>query len=108
MARSKLLASVIVGAAVGAALSMLDRTTREKTIETTKRVTNTISYYAANREELQQLIQEKVEAAQTLYENATENVEMFAEKIEEVIGSPTTVQSVMSDTKSADSMLEKE
>ena len=30
MGRSKLLASIVVGATVGAALSMLDRTTREK------------------------------------------------------------------------------
>lgn len=37
MGQSKLLASIVAGAAVGAALSMLDRTTRETTIATTKK-----------------------------------------------------------------------
>ena len=108
MGRSKLLASIIVGAAVGGALSMLDRTTREKTIASTKRISETVSYYAANREELQELIQEKVTAAQSLYESASDNVSMLVEKVEEFKELPSTIQNMVSDTKTAFTPSEKE
>ncbi|KOS71545.1 hypothetical protein AEA09_00615 [Lysinibacillus contaminans] len=108
MGQSKLLASIVVGAAVGAALSMLDRTTREKTIASTKRISETVSYYAANREELQELIQEKVTAAQSFYESASENVNMLVEKADEFKEFPSTIQDMISDTKSAFSSSDKE
>ena len=108
MGQSKLLASIIVGAAVGAALSMLDRTTREKTIASTKKITETVSYYAENRAELQELIQEKVTAAQSFYESASNNVSMLVEKADEFKELPSTIQDMISDTKSAFSPTDKE
>lgn len=108
MGQSKLLASIIVGAAVGAALSMFDRTTREKTIVSTKKITETISYYATNRDELQELIQEKVTAAQVFCESASANVNLLVEKADEMKELPSTIQSMISDTKSAFSSLDKE
>lgn len=108
MGQSKLLASIIVGAAVGAALSMLDRTTREKTVASTKRISETVAYYAANRDELQELIQEKVTAAQTFYESASENINMLVDKADEFKELPSTIQDMISDTKSAFSSTDKE
>lgn len=108
MGQSKLLASIIAGAAVGAALSMLDRTTREKTIASTKRISETVAYYAANRDELQELIQEKVTAAQTIYESASANISMLADKADEFKELPSTIQDMISDTKSAFSSTDKE
>jgi len=49
MGQGKLLVSIVAGAAIGAALSMLDRTTREKTIDTTKKMKEAVTYYATNR-----------------------------------------------------------
>lgn len=108
MGQSKLLASIVIGATVGAALSMLDRTTREKTVANTKKVTSAVSYYAANRGELQDLIEEKVLAAQVLCESVTENVNMVAEKVDEFKELPSTIQGMISDTKSAFSSPSKE
>ena len=108
MGRSKLLASIVVGATVGAAISMLDRTTREKTIASTKRISETVSYYAANREELQELIQEKVIATQSLYESASKNVNMLIEKADGFKELPSTIQEMVSDTKTAFSSPDKE
>ncbi|EON74480.1 hypothetical protein [Lysinibacillus sphaericus] len=108
MGQSKLLASIIIGATVGAALSMLDRTTREKTVATTKKATAAVSYYAANRGELQDLIEEKVLAAQVLCESVTDNVNMVAEKVDEFKELPSTIQGMISDTKSAFSSPNKE
>ncbi|MDM5250333.1 MULTISPECIES: YtxH domain-containing protein [unclassified Lysinibacillus] len=108
MGRSKLLASIVVGATVGAALSMLDRTTREKTIATTKKMKEGISYYVANREELQVLVEEKVLAAKVLCESVSENVNTVAEKVEEFKELPSTIEGMINDTKSAFSLPDKE
>lgn len=108
MGKSKLLASIVVGATVGAALSMFDRTTREKTIVSTKRMKETVSYYANNRDELLSLIEEKVSATQALCESASQNVNLIAEKIDEFKELPSTIQDMISDTKSAFSSPNKE
>lgn len=108
MGRSKLLASIVVGATVGAALSMLDRTTREKTIATTKQMKEAITYYAANREELQVLIEEKVLAAKVLCEGVSENVNAIAEKVDEFKELPSTIEGMINDTKAAFALPDKE
>ncbi|GLC90320.1 YtxH domain-containing protein [Lysinibacillus piscis] len=101
MARSKLLVSIVVGATVGAALSMLDRTTREKTVATTKKMKETISYYAEHREELQEVIEQKVSTVKELVDNVTDNVNMITEKVDEFKELPSTIQGMIHDTKSA-------
>ena len=108
MGRSKLLASIVVGATVGAALSMLDRTTREKTIASTKKMKEAISYYAANREELQVLVEEKVLSAKVLCENVSENVNSIIDKVDEFKELPSTIEGMINDTKSAFSLPDKE
>jgi len=108
MGRSKLLASIVVGATVGAALSMFDRVTREKTIASTKKMKEAISYYSANREELQVLVEEKVLAAKVLCENVSENVNSIIDKVDEFKELPYTIEGMIKDTKSAFSLPDKE
>lgn len=108
MGQSKLLVSIVAGAAVGAALSMLDRATREKTIASTKKLKEAISYYAANREELQVLVEEKVLAAKVLCESVSDNVNTIAEKVDEFKDLPSTIQGMIEDTKSAFTLPHKE
>ncbi|MGA3677994.1 YtxH domain-containing protein [Lysinibacillus agricola] len=108
MGRSKLLASIVVGATVGAALSMFDRATREKTIATTKKMKESISYYVANREELQVLVEEKVLAAKVLCESVSENVNTIVEKVDEFKELPSTIEGMINETKSAFSLPDKE
>lgn len=108
MGRSKLLASIVVGATVGAALSMLDRSTREKTIASTKKMKEAISYYAANREELQVLVEEKVLAAKVMCENVSENVNSIIDKVDEFKELPSTIEGMINDTKSAFTLPNKE
>ncbi|MEY9972422.1 gas vesicle protein [Lysinibacillus sp. RC46] len=108
MGRSKLLASIVVGATVGAALSMLDRTTREKTIASTKKMKEAISYYATNREELQVLVEEKVLATKVLCESVSENVNSIIDKVDEFKELPSTIEGMINDTKSAFSLPDKE
>ncbi|SOC00028.1 hypothetical protein SAMN05880501_102310 [Ureibacillus xyleni] len=101
MSESKLLKSVVIGALAGALISMFDRKTREHTIETTKKMKDTVVYYAKNREQLQQLVEEKVDEFQELYEKASENVNLIVNKVEEVKDIPNSIQSIVNDTKQA-------
>ena len=82
MSESKLLKSIAIGAITGAIISMFDRKTREHTIETTKKVKERIEYYAKNRDELQQMIEQKVEEAQKLYENASGNINSIVNRMD--------------------------
>ncbi|MFJ7669334.1 YtxH domain-containing protein [Lysinibacillus sp. NPDC097195] len=108
MGQSKLLASIVIGAAVGAAISMFDRTTRQKTVATTKRMKESVSYYASHRSELQDLLEEKVLAAKVLCDTVSENVNTLAEKVDEFKDFPSTIQGMISDTKSAFTSSDKE
>lgn len=101
MSESKLLKSVVIGALTGALISMFDRKTREHTIETTKKLKDSVVYYAKNREQLQHLVEEKVDEIQELYEKASENVNLIVNKMEEVKEIPNSIQSIVNDTKQA-------
>ena len=50
--KSKLLPFIAIGAVVGAAISMLDKKTRDHTVDTAKKAKETVTYYAENRDEL--------------------------------------------------------
>lgn len=56
-------------------------------------------YYVKNRDELQQVIEQKVEAAQKIYVNASENINAIVSKIEEVKEIPENVQNIVKETK---------
>lgn len=99
MGQSKLLKSMLAGAIIGAALSMLDRKTREHTVNNIKRASETVQYYAAHRDELQQIIEQKVQQVQKLYETTQDNVSFIKDKIGEVKEIPVAVQDIVDETK---------
>ncbi|MDN4495042.1 YtxH domain-containing protein [Ureibacillus aquaedulcis] len=100
MNESKLVKSIVAGAIVGAIVSMFDRKTREHTIEATKKAKDQVVYYAKNREELQQMIEQKVEAAQKIYVNTSENINAIASKLEETKKFPERVPNSYKESKS--------
>lgn len=99
--KSKLLPFIVIGAAVGAVISMLDKQTREHTVDTTRKVKDTVSYYATNTDELQQLIETKVEQAQTFYSSASDNFTSLLAQAEDAQSLPSTIQSLVMETKDA-------
>lgn len=101
MGKSKLVKLTMIGAVVGATISLLDRKTREHTIETIKKMSDTVAYYADNREQLQTLIEEKISTARSIYDNVSENVEMIISAKDELKEVPHTVQELISETKTA-------
>lgn len=99
--KSKLLPFIAVGAVAGAAISLLDRQTREHTIETSRKVKDTVTYYASNTDELQQLIEDKVGQAQSFYSAATENFNSLLTQAEDAKTLSATLQSMVTETKDA-------
>ena len=90
-----------IGAVVGAAISMLDKNTRDHPVETTKKVKETVTYYAENRDELVSLIETKLEQAQTVYSSVNENVQSLMQNGNDLKTLPSTIQSMVSETVEA-------
>ena len=101
MVKSKLLPFIAIGAVVGAAVSMLDKNTREHTIETSKKVKDTVAYYAANRDELMALVEDKVCQAQSLYSSVNDNIQSLIQDGNDLQSLPSTIQSLVSETVQA-------
>ncbi|KGR87058.1 hypothetical protein [Lysinibacillus odysseyi] len=101
MAKSKLLPAVLLGALTGAVISMLDKNTRQHTMETSKKVKETVMYYAKNSDELVQLIETKAEQAQNLYSSAQKNMESIMSQVEDAKALPDTIMSMVTETKEA-------
>lgn len=101
MTKSKLIPAVLIGAAVGAVVSMFDRTTREHTIETAKKAKETVAYYAQNSDELQRLVDSKLGEVQSLVSSAEQNISSFTGKADQTTSLPETIISLVTETKEA-------
>lgn len=102
MVKSKLLPFIAIGAVVGAAVSLMDKSTRDHTLETTKKVKDTVTYYAENRDELMALVGDKVEKAQSLYGSVNNNIQsLLQEGGGDLQSLPDTIQSLVSETVQA-------
>lgn len=101
MAKSKLVPAVLLGALTGAIISMLDKETRQHTIDTSKKIKETVTYYAQNSDELVQLIETKVEQAQTFYSSAQKNMNSIMTQVEDAKALPETIMSMVTETKEA-------
>lgn len=99
MVKSKLLPFIAIGAVVGAAVSLMDKSTRDHTLETTKKVKDTVTYYAENRDELMALVEDKVGKAQSLYGSVNNNIQsLMQEGGGDLQSLPGTIQSLVSET----------
>jgi hypothetical protein len=101
MGKSKLLPYLVIGAVTGVAISMLDKYTRDHTIKTVKNAKDTVTYYAQNRGELENLIASKVEQVQTLYTNNQEVINSVLARAQEAKVVPETLLSMINETKEA-------
>ncbi|MBK3495793.1 YtxH domain-containing protein [Viridibacillus sp. YIM B01967] len=98
---NKLFVGIAIGAFTGAAISMLDRTTRNNTVNTVKNIAEDVQYYAKNRDELAEKVQIKVEKYQSLYNTFTTEKDYYLEKINEIQSFSPQVKNLLTDTKNA-------
>ncbi|MEE1132371.1 MAG: YtxH domain-containing protein [Caryophanon sp.] len=101
MGQNKLFKAVIAGAIIGGIVSMFDRATRESTVATVKTTSERVKYYAQNRDELMQMVEGKIEQAQSLYDTAQTNITKLVENADQLKGLPETIQAMVGDTQKA-------
>ena len=101
MSQNKLMTGLLVGAAVGIIVSLLDRNTRDDVIHKSKKATNNAKYYASNRDELVQAFQQQAERAQNLYSRISEDASYVGSKVNELKEMTPQVKEMALETKEA-------
>lgn len=81
---NKLVRGVIFGAALGAAISLLDRETREKTVNQVKDCSKRVWHYSKNPSEIIDNISHKVSATRHKLEEVTDDIAFIVEKVNEI------------------------
>lgn len=99
MSKSKLIPAIFIGAAVGAVVSLVDKNTREQTVQSASKLKNMIAYYAQNREELKSLVETKVQQAQSFYSSVEQNIQSFTGKDGSGQSLPATITTLLTETK---------
>ncbi|MDE0583991.1 YtxH domain-containing protein [Planococcus sp. A6] len=84
MSENKLMTGIVVGAAVGALVSLLDRNTREDVMNKSRKASENAKYYANNKDELKSAFKEQAERAQNLYSRISEDAAYVGGKVEQV------------------------
>lgn len=101
MSQNKLMTGLLVGAAVGVIVSLLDRNTREDVMHKSKKATESAKYYANNKDELKAAFQEQAERAQNLYARISEDAAYVGGKVEQVKKLVPEVKEVAMEAKDA-------
>ncbi len=97
--KNKLLQGIVVGALAGAAISMLDRSTRESVIACSKKKYNQMKDYMENPELVMDQIREKADKIRTTFEDITEDVVFIANQVEVLKEIPQQVVATVKDSK---------
>lgn len=90
----KLVYGILAGAAIGAAVSLMNRETREKAVQKVTNLKTDAQYYYYNRDELKQKATEKFSKVQGIVEMVMENKEYYLEKIAEFRETPKLTEEV--------------
>lgn len=101
MSQNKLFTGLLVGAAVGIIISLFDRNTRQDVVQKSKSLSNNVSYYAKNREELISKVQQQTEKAQNLYSRVSEDASYVGEKVNQLKELTPQVKDMALETKEA-------
>jgi TRAP-type mannitol/chloroaromatic compound transport system substrate-binding protein len=92
---------IIMGAMVGAAVSMFDRSTRRQVSERSRGLAKEIRFYSRNQDILRWKLQEKKEKYQSVYEQLAGDVTYIKKQIEELKALTPQVKELVVDTKDA-------
>lgn len=101
MSQNKLMTGLLVGAAVGIVISLLDSNTRNDVIQKSKKATSSAKYYASNRDELMNAFQQQTERAQNLYSRISEDASYVGSKVNELKEMSPQVKEMALETKEA-------
>ncbi|MBM7704317.1 YtxH domain-containing protein [Metabacillus iocasae] len=99
--KSRLVDGILIGALVGAAVSMLHRETREHTIERGKKLKDKTMFAFQNPDVVTATLKEKYEDVRTTIEQVSEDVAFLAGKVEQLKEVTPPVMEIVQDTKEA-------
>jgi len=89
----------MIGALLGLAAAMIDRSTRSTVVSTSKKTANELSYYAKNPDELKDKLMEQKDKFQAAYEQLSGDVNYIKEQVEELKSLTPQVKELVTDTK---------
>lgn len=101
MSQNKLMTGLLIGAAVGVLVSLLDRNTREDVMDKSRKASENAKYYANNKDELKSAFKEQAERAQNLYARISEDAAYVGGKVEQVKKLVPEVKEVAMEAKGA-------
>lgn len=97
----KLWLGIVAGAAVGGAIALLDRETREKTFQKASNLKTDAQYLYYNRGEVKEQADGNFSKVKELISNVIENKEFYLEKISELKDSMPQLTAQIQQTKDA-------
>lgn len=101
MAGSKLGKFLILGALIGAAVSMFDRSTREQVTRKSKGFLSDVNFYSKNPDILKMKLEEKREKYQAVYEQLAGDANYVKGQVEELKTLTPQVKELVVNTKEA-------
>ena len=101
MSQNKLMTGLLVGAAMGVIVSLLDRNTRNDVVQKSKKVSSNVQHYATNRDELMSTVQQQASKMQNLYARISEDASYVGSKVNELKEMAPEVKEMAMDTKEA-------
>lgn len=99
MGQSKFSKGILFGALAGAAISLLDRQTREVMKTRARSAQERARYYSENREILKHDIEMKINHYKSLYEKLSQDAQYLSSQVNEVKQIAPQVQTLFSETK---------
>lgn len=99
MNRNKFGQYIILGALVGAVVSLCDRSTREQVFTKSKGIVSNIRFYTSHPDVLKSKVQEKTEKYQSIYEQFSSDATYLKEKVDELKQLSPQVKEMVVDTK---------
>ena len=101
MGKSKFGRYIFLGALVGGAVSMFDRTTRDEVARKTKGISSEIRFYSKNPEILKHKLQEKKVQLQNVYDQFSGDALYIKDQVEELKTLTPQVKELVVNTKDA-------
>ena len=101
MAKSKFGTFMVLGAIIGGAASLLDRSTREHVVGKCKKTVDMVQYCAKNKDVLKSKIEEQKEKYETIFEKVFEDAAYIKEKVDDIKQLTPQIKELVTDTKEA-------
>ncbi|CAG9622923.1 YtxH domain-containing protein [Sutcliffiella rhizosphaerae] len=97
--RNKLIDGMLIGALVGAAISLLDKTTRETVIHNGKCVGGKIKYAVQHPQEIANEVKHRINIVKTTVDDVSKDIDYLRGKVEQLKEATPQVLEIVNETK---------